>query len=133
MNTDNPLTQTRNAVELICVHLCLSVVPLFLTFSYNHPAQAQQYPTAPVRIVVPFPAGGGVDSLGRLTAAKLSEALGRTFVIENRGGANGMIGSEAVAKSAKDGYTLMVNGANFLRRIVVLNQGNAGHRQPHSE
>ncbi len=74
----------------------------------------QAYPTAPVRIVVPFPPGGGVDSLGRLTAGKLSEALGRTFVVENRGGANGMIGSELVAKSAKDGYTLMVNGANFV-------------------
>ena len=78
------------------------------------PAHAQTYPNAPVRIVVPFPAGGGVDSLGRLTAAKLTEALGRTFVVENRGGANGMIGSEVVAKAPKDGYTLMVNGANFV-------------------
>ena len=74
----------------------------------------QAYPNAPVRIILPFPPGGGVDSLGRLTAAKLSENLGRTIVVENRGGANGMIGSEAVAKSAKDGYTLMVNGANFV-------------------
>ena len=77
-------------------------------------AHAQAYPTAPVRIIVPFPPGGGVDSLGRLTAVKLSENLGRTFVVENRGGANGMIGSEVVAKSARDGYTLMVNGANFV-------------------
>jgi tripartite-type tricarboxylate transporter receptor subunit TctC len=75
---------------------------------------AQSYPTAPVRVVVPFPPGGGVDSLGRLIAVKLSEHLGRTIVVENRGGANGMIGSEVVAKSAKDGYTLMVNGANFV-------------------
>ncbi len=77
-------------------------------------AQTPSYPNAPVRIVVPFPPGGGVDSLGRLTAARLSENLGRSFVVENRAGANGMIGSEAVAKSAKDGYTLMVNGANFV-------------------
>jgi len=77
-------------------------------------AHAQSYPTGPVRIVVPFPAGGGVDSAGRLVAQKLSENLGKSFVIENRGGANGMIGSEAVAKSPKDGYTLMVNGANFV-------------------
>lgn len=75
---------------------------------------AQAYPSSPVRIIVPFPAGGGVDSLGRLAAQKLSEATGKTFVVENRGGANGMIGSEVVAKSAKDGYTLMVNGANFV-------------------
>jgi len=77
-------------------------------------AHAQSYPTGPVRIVVPFPAGGGVDSAGRLVAQKLSENLGKSFVIENRGGANGMIGSEVVAKSPKDGYTLMVNGANFV-------------------
>jgi tripartite-type tricarboxylate transporter receptor subunit TctC len=100
----------------------VSVATLLLSSSITTPAHAQTastssgqtYPTAPVRIIVPFPAGGGVDSLGRLTAVKLSENLGRTFVVENRGGANGMIGSEVVAKSAKDGYTLMVNGANFV-------------------
>ena len=63
---------------------------------------------------MPFPAGGGVDSAGRLIAGKLTETLGKSFVIENRGGANGMIGSEVVAKAPKDGYTLMVNGANFV-------------------
>ena len=67
-----------------------------------------------MRIVVPFPAGGGVDSAGRLIAQKLTEQIGKSFVVENRGGANGMIGSEIVAKSPKDGYTLMVNGANFV-------------------
>ena len=82
--------------------------------SMSLPAQAQQYPTGPVRIIVPFPAGGGVDSAGRLIANKLTENLGKSFVIENRGGANGMIGSEVVAKAPKDGYTLMVNGANFV-------------------
>jgi len=77
-------------------------------------AHAQAYPTGPVRIVVPFPAGGGVDTTGRLIGQKLAEALGRPFVIDNRPGANGMIGSEIVAKAPKDGYTLMVNGANFV-------------------
>ena len=67
-----------------------------------------------MRIVVPFPAGGGVDTTGRLIGQKLNEALGKPFVIDNRPGANGMIGSEIVAKSPKDGYTLMVNGANFV-------------------
>lgn len=75
---------------------------------------AQAYPTGPVRVVVPFPAGGGVDTTGRLIGQKLAEALGKQFVIDNRPGANGMIGSEIVAKSPKDGYTLMVNGANFV-------------------
>lgn len=67
-----------------------------------------------MRVIVPFPPGGGVDGAGRLISQKLSEALGRQFVVDNRPGANGMIGSELAAKSAKDGYTLMVNGANFV-------------------
>src|SRR5687767_9274620 len=77
-------------------------------------AYAQQYPTGPVRIVVPFPPGGGNDSMGRILAQKLTEATGRQFIVDNRGGANGMVGSELVAKAPKDGYTLMVNGANFV-------------------
>src|SRR3954463_3232630 len=77
-------------------------------------AYAQSYPTGPVRIVVPFPAGGGNDSMGRILAQKLTEAFGKQFVVENRGGANGMVGSELVARAAKDGYTLLVNGANFV-------------------
>ncbi|HET9664289.1 MAG TPA: tripartite tricarboxylate transporter substrate-binding protein, partial [Burkholderiales bacterium] len=77
-------------------------------------AAVQAYPTGPVRIVVPFPAGGGVDTTGRLIGQRLADALGKPFVIDNRPGANGMIGSEIVARSSKDGYTLMVNGANFV-------------------
>jgi tripartite-type tricarboxylate transporter receptor subunit TctC len=77
-------------------------------------APAQTYPTGPVRIVVPFPAGGGNDSMGRIVAQKLTEAFGKQFIVENRGGANGMVGSELVARAPKDGYTLLVNGANFV-------------------
>src|SRR4051812_7410454 len=75
---------------------------------------AQNYPGGPVRIIVPFPAGGGVDSAGRLLATRLTESFGKSFVIENRGGANGNIGSEVVAKSPKDGYTLLFTGAGFV-------------------
>ena len=75
---------------------------------------AQSYPNAPVRVIVPFPPGGGVDGTGRLVSQKLSEAFGRQFIVENRPGANGMIGSELAAKAPADGYTLMVNGANFV-------------------
>jgi tripartite-type tricarboxylate transporter receptor subunit TctC len=77
-------------------------------------AAAQSYPAGPVRVIVPFPPGGGVDGAGRLISQKLSEALGKQFVVDNRPGANGMIGSELASKAAKDGYTLMVNGANFV-------------------
>jgi tripartite-type tricarboxylate transporter receptor subunit TctC len=91
----------------------LAATALALTLGASH-AGAQSYPTGPVRIVVPFPAGGGVDTTGRLIGQRLAEALAKPFVIDNRPGANGMIGSEIVAKSPKDGYTLMVNGANFV-------------------
>ena len=77
-------------------------------------ASAQNYPTGAIRIVVPFPAGGGVDGMGRVISQKLTESLGKQVVIDNRAGANGMIGSEIVAKAPKDGYTLLVNGANFV-------------------
>jgi tripartite-type tricarboxylate transporter receptor subunit TctC len=75
---------------------------------------AQTYPTNTVRMVVPFPAGGGVDSMGRIVAQKLTEALGKQVIVDNRAGANGMVGSELVAKAPKDGYTLLMNGANFV-------------------
>jgi tripartite-type tricarboxylate transporter receptor subunit TctC len=69
---------------------------------------AQTYPLKPVRMVVPWPAGGGVDTVARTVGQKLAEALGQPFIVDNRPGATGMIGAEFVAKSAADGYTLMV-------------------------
>jgi tripartite-type tricarboxylate transporter receptor subunit TctC len=72
------------------------------------PAPAQNYPTHPVTVVVPFAAGGGNDILARLIAQHMGRALGQQFVIENRTGAGGTIGARAVAKAAPDGYTLMV-------------------------
>src|SRR3989442_12592867 len=72
-------------------------------------ALAQQYPARPVKIIVPFGPGGSADTLGRLVAGKLSEQLKESFVIENRGGAGGVVGSELVAKAPPDGYTLVVS------------------------
>jgi tripartite-type tricarboxylate transporter receptor subunit TctC len=73
-------------------------------------AGAQNYPAKPVRIVVPFPAGGGVDLTARTVGQKLTDYLGQQVVIDNRAGAAGTIGAEHVAKSAPDGYTLLVAG-----------------------
>jgi tripartite-type tricarboxylate transporter receptor subunit TctC len=70
-------------------------------------AAAQQYPVKPVRMVIPYPPGGGSDTIGRPLAQKMAEGLGQQVVVENRGGANGNIGMEAVARSAPDGYTLV--------------------------
>jgi tripartite-type tricarboxylate transporter receptor subunit TctC len=73
-------------------------------------AWAEDWPAKPVRIIVPFAPGGTADTLGRLVAQRLSEDYKQSFVIENRGGAGGVIGSELVAKAAPDGYTLLVSG-----------------------
>ena len=70
---------------------------------------AQVYPSKPVRVIIPYPPGGGNDTLGRLFAAKLGERLGQPFVVENRPGAGTMIGTEAAAKSAPDGYTILLS------------------------
>jgi tripartite-type tricarboxylate transporter receptor subunit TctC len=72
------------------------------------PATAQDYPTRPITMIVPYPAGGGVDVMGRLIGQKLSVALGQQVVIENRGGAGGMIGTRDAARAAPDGYTIVM-------------------------
>ncbi len=71
-------------------------------------ALAQIYPTKPIRMIVAYPPGGGTDIVGRMMAQKLSENLGQTVVIDNRGGAAGSIGSEIAAKSVADGYTILM-------------------------
>jgi tripartite-type tricarboxylate transporter receptor subunit TctC len=71
---------------------------------------AADWPARPVKVIVPYPPGGTSDMLGRVVAQKLSEAFGESFVVENRPGAGGALGSELVAKAAPDGYTLLVSG-----------------------
>ena len=71
-------------------------------------APAQDYPSRPITLVVPYPAGGGNDLIARVVAEKMSAALGQPMVIENRGGAGGTIATRQVARAAADGYTLLV-------------------------
>lgn len=75
------------------------------------PAQAQDYPTKTIKLIAPFAPGGSVDIVGRILAQKMTESLGQTVVVENKPGASGMIGADMVAKSAPDGYTLLVNSS----------------------
>ncbi len=83
-------------------------------------ALAQTYPNRPVRIIVPYPAGGTVDAVARVVAQRLTEQMGQSFIVENRAGANGVIGSDAVAKAAPDGYTLLVQASTFVTNPILL-------------
>src|SRR5262245_6227703 len=89
----------RNFLHLAASAAALSTV--------SHIAWAQTYPTRPVRLIVGFPPGGVVDLYARLIGQWLSERLGQPFIIENRAGAGGNIGTEAVVRAASDGYTLL--------------------------
>ncbi len=82
-------------------------------------ALAQAYPVKPVRIVVSWPPGGSNDVVARVMAQRLTEALGQTFVIDNRAGATGTIGSDIVAKSPPDGYTVLVNSATHVANAHI--------------
>src|SRR5690349_7367948 len=85
------------------------------------PALAQSaYPNRPIRMIVPLPAGGATDIWARLVAEPMAALLGQPLVIENRAGAGGMIGKEAVARSPSDGYTILFHIANFVQTPVVL-------------
>lgn len=83
---------------------------------------AQSYPTRTVRVIIPFPPGGTLDTLGRAVAQKLSEQMGQPFVVENKPGGNGTIGADAVAKAPADGYTLLFNASTFTTAPMTLKQ-----------
>ena len=74
---------------------------------------AQAYPTKPIRMVIPFPPGGTLDTVGRQLAQKLGEQMGQNFIVENKPGGNGVIGGDVVAKAQADGYTLLFNASTF--------------------
>jgi tripartite-type tricarboxylate transporter receptor subunit TctC len=93
-----------------------------VVFSVN--AHAQPFPSKPMRIIVPFPAGGTTDIVARLVGQRMSESMGQPVVVENRGGAGGTIGAEAVAKSAPDGYTMLMHNVTFPLASVAAALGN---------
>ena len=86
----------------------LAVAVVLAVLGVVSPVAAQEYPTRPITLIVPYPPGGGVDSMARVLGDKLSVALGQQVVVDNRGGAGGNIGTRAVAKAAPDGYTLLL-------------------------
>jgi tripartite-type tricarboxylate transporter receptor subunit TctC len=87
---------------------------LLLAVASGATLAAEQFPVRPIRIVVPFPPGGGVDTLARVITAPLSESLGRQVVIDNRPGGGGLIGNQIAAQARADGYTLLFQGIPFV-------------------
>ena len=83
-------------------------------------AWAEAWPDKTVRMVIPFPPGGTLDKVGRLLAQRLQEQFGQTFVVENKPGGNGVIGGDAVAKAAADGYTLLFNASTFVTAPMTM-------------
>jgi tripartite-type tricarboxylate transporter receptor subunit TctC len=83
-------------------------------------ASAQQYPSRPVKMIIPFPPGGTLDTLGRNLALKLGEQMGQQFIVENKPGGNGTIGADAVAKAPADGYTLLFNASTFVTAPMTM-------------
>ena len=84
------------------------------------PVWAQPYPSKPIRFIIPYPAGGGTDIIGRMVGAKLAESWGQQVVVENRAGASGILGNDLVAKAAPDGYTVLI-GITTLVQMPHLN------------
>src|SRR5258708_25105499 len=97
----------------------LLLSPLAVPFGVSSTAAAQ-YPARPIRIVVPFPPGGAPDAITRIVAPPLSETLGQPVLVENRPGAEATIGAELVAKSAPDGYTILVGGNTPMLGVPIL-------------
>jgi tripartite-type tricarboxylate transporter receptor subunit TctC len=98
---------------------CISLALSFMSVS----ALADSYPSKPIKAIVPFAPGSATDQIGRAFAAKMAESLGQPVVVENRPGANGMIGADVVAKSPADGYTLLfgTNSTNAALKSLVKN------------
>ena len=87
-------------------------------------AQAQTYPAKPIRIIVPFPAGATTDVIARLVASRMTETLGQPVLVENRAGAGGQLGAEAVAKAPPDGYTILMHNVTFPLASVAAQLAN---------
>src|SRR5207302_434129 len=100
---------------------------LLFAFIYSF-AEAQTYPSHPVKLIVPFPAGSATDQVARLVGAELQAALKQPFVVENKAGAQGAIAAAEVAKAAPDGYTLMLTTNTPMRRIRACSGSSATTR-----
>jgi tripartite-type tricarboxylate transporter receptor subunit TctC len=110
----------RASICALVAALLLPAAALLLAAPWPRTAWAQAFPTKPIKLIVPFPAGGPADLFGRALANGLPAELGQQIIIENRAGAGGVAGVDALAKSAPDGYTIGLNGAAALSAIPFM-------------
>jgi tripartite-type tricarboxylate transporter receptor subunit TctC len=103
------LTMKSRLVKTLGILIAVSILLIFPSAVLA----ADSYPSKPIKLIIPFPPGGSNDIVGRLIAAKLTERLGKQVVVDNRGGAGGVLGTEMVAKSEPDGYTLLIASAAY--------------------
>ncbi len=113
----------RSVVAALCAAAC----------GVSGMVQAQSYPAKPITIVVPFPAGAGMDAVARALAEKLEKRVGQPVLVDNRSGASGIIGTRYVAKSPQDGYTLLFAGTSFSFVQMVVKTGGANGYDPMAE
>jgi tripartite-type tricarboxylate transporter receptor subunit TctC len=114
MNALNPMTLAARAGAVFTSVCMISFLgALAGTGFVTHTAAADAYPARPIRLIIPFPPGGSNDVVGRVIATQLSERLGQPVVVDNRGGAGGLIGSEQAARADPDGYTLLFISSAF--------------------
>jgi len=96
------------------------LIAAMLSFALAGVAPAQPYPNKPIKWVIPYPPGGGVDAVGRIVGEKLSELLGVPVVVTHLPGGNGIVGTDTVRRAAADGYTLMFNASVFIMGPQVM-------------
>ena len=120
------MSKLRTASKGLHRHVLLAAALIAAFCLSAAPASAQDYPSRPITLVVPFPPGGSTTIVGRIVADKMSETLGQTIVLDNRGGAGGTVGSRAVAKTAPDGYTILLGYTGTLAIGPTL-YGNVGY------
>ncbi len=106
--------KTKNVLKAGCAAMILAAI------AGSSPVFAQGFPSKPIRIVVPFPAGGTTDVVARLVAQRMTETMGQPVLVENRGGAGGSLGADVVAKAPPDGYTILMHNITFPLASVSL-------------